>query len=385
MGARAPRCQAARRRSWFWLPLLVLAAAISSLVAEGRTDSPGAETLTRRDRLYDVAFVGKGAWVVGFPGVIRYTPDGGASWQVQRGGGKEALFSVHFADRQRGWIVGGGGLILHTTNGGKTWERQRSPTTQQLFSVHFLDEKEGWAVGSFGAVLRTTDAGKTWAEAKVRLQAAAPSTGAAPSKKEKADSKEDDLGKDAWGGDDNPYGVDGQGSEGGKEGEPETAAFDRHLNGVRALGPGRAIAAGESGKIVATSDGGATWQERQSGVWAPLYDVLFVSPQRGYMSGGVGTLLETSDGGASWRRVPVAQQVDLYGLALQGGRLHAVGRKGTLLRQGPSGFAAASVGGYGWLAAVGYGEGGAGLCVGGQGRILRSTDGGASWRSAGAE
>jgi photosystem II stability/assembly factor-like uncharacterized protein len=368
-------------------PLLLAAAPLSS-----SAEHSASESLTRRDRLYDVVFVGREAWVVGFPGVIRHTRDGGASFEAQRGGGREALFSVAFVGRERGWIVGGGGLILHTPDGGRSWRRQPSPTKQQLFAVDFLDAKEGWAVGSFGAVLHTRDGGRSWAERRVRLQAAsAPASEPAGSdaKKEKKKDKDEDLGKGAWGGDDNPYGVDGQGEDkrdGPKAADSDAPAFDRHHSSVRALGPGRAIAAGESGKIVATADGGASWQERQSGVWAPLYDLLFVTPERGFASGGVGTLLETADGGASWRRVAVGQRVDLLGLALAGGRLHAVGRRGTLLRQGAgSAFTAAGVGGYGWLSALAFGDGGAALIVGGQGRILRSTDGGASWRSIGAE
>jgi len=339
-----------------------------------------------------VAFVGREAWVVGFPGIIRHTADSGITWESQQGGAKEALFSVAFADRRRGWIVGRSGLILHTTDGGKTWKRQKSPTRQHLFAVSFLDGKEGWAVGSFGAALHTTDGGQTWAAVKVVLgEPAAPGAAAEPAGRPKeTDEQEENFGEGAWGGDDDPYGVDGQDDKKPEEkpdkgGQPAATkpAFDRHLNGVRALGLGKAIAAGESGKIIATADGGATWQERSSGAWVPLYDILFVTPERGFISGGVGTLLQTSDGGASWSQVETGQRAHLFGLALSGDRLHAVGRRGTLLRRTRDRFEVVPLGIYGWLSALAFGADGAGLLVGGQGLILHTTDGGKGWRRVG--
>ena len=373
-----------------WTALL-LAATLGPLEPEVRADDrrPPAQPLTRRDRLYDVAFVGKQAWVVGFPGIIRHTRDGGATWTSQQGGKKEALFAIHFAEAKRGWIVGRSGLVLATSNGGKRWMRQKTPTKQHLFAVHFLDGgQEGWAVGSFGVVLRTTDGGKRWTKVKVVLQ----QQEAAPGEKQRAtgqqaEPQEDDFGEGAWGGDDDPYGVDGQDGDEPQEGSaPDDGgpSFDRHLNGVWALGPGRAIAAGESGKIIATTDGGASWQPRESGVWAPLYRILFVSPERGFIGGGVGTLLRTDDGGATWQRIATGNQAHLFGLARLGDRLHATGSRGTLLRQRGDRFERVKLGIYGWLSALAFGRDGAGLLVGGQGRVLRTSDGGQSWRCEGA-
>jgi photosystem II stability/assembly factor-like uncharacterized protein len=369
---------------------LLLAATLGLPVSQVGADDRRAPAppLTRRDRLYDVAFVGKQAWVVGFPGIIRHTRDGGASWTTQRGGGKEALFAVHFADARRGWIVGRGGLVLATLDGGKRWTRQKTPTAQHLFAVHFLEGgKEGWAVGSFGVVLRTTDGGKRWTQVKVVLQQQAAeepkqgTTGAA------TEQEEEDFGEGAWGGSDDPYGVDGRDSSepgDGASAKESGPSFDRHLNGVWVLGPGRAIAAGESGKIIATTDGGASWQPRESGVWAPLYQILFVSPRQGFIGGGVGTLLRTDDGGTTWRPLATGEKAHLFALTRRGHDLYAVGSRGTLLRQRGERFQRVPLGIYGWLSALAFGGDNVGLLVGGQGRILRTTDGGQRWRCEGA-
>lgn len=50
---------------------------------------------------------------------------------------------------------------------------------------------------------------------------------------------------------------------------------------------------------------GAEWQKRDSGVLAWLYAVEFLDAERGFAAGTNGTLLATSDGGASWQKLHV--------------------------------------------------------------------------------
>ncbi len=82
-----------------------------------------------------------------------------------------ALRAVQFVDREEGWAVGDVGVIWHTIDGGRTWERQPSGVRASLRGLHFLNPYTGWVVGreelphgggSTGVLLFTADGGLTW-------------------------------------------------------------------------------------------------------------------------------------------------------------------------------------------------------------------------------
>jgi Photosynthesis system II assembly factor YCF48 len=91
-------------------------------------------------------------------------------------------------------------------------------------------------------------------------------------------------------------------------------------------------AVGENGTILLTTDGGATWQKRDSGVSADLYGVHFTDPTHGWAVGDNGTILLTTDGGATGQKRDSGVSAPLY-------RVHftdpthgwAVGDSGTIL------------------------------------------------------
>ncbi len=62
-------------------------------------------------------------------------------------------------------------------------------------------------------------------------------------------------------------------------------------------------AVGEQGAILATRDGGATWNAQSSGTQLFLGKATFVSALVGWVASSAGELLKTADGGANWRRV----------------------------------------------------------------------------------
>jgi PKD repeat protein len=82
----------------------------------------------------------------------------------------------------------------------------------------------------------------------------------------------------------------------------------------------RGWAVGESGTILKTVDGGATWQPQASGVDAPLRTVLIVSPTVVWVGGDNGLLVITEDGGSSWRTASTGRSNSLRGLQALDGR-----------------------------------------------------------------
>ncbi len=100
-------------------------------------------------------------WIAAEEGNIFHTSDGGKSWQKQKSGTSEDLFSVYFKNAQEGWITGLNGTLLYTQDGGETWTRQECPIEESLFDI-VVTRSLGYAVGNAAAMIRSNDGGKTW-------------------------------------------------------------------------------------------------------------------------------------------------------------------------------------------------------------------------------
>lgn len=105
-------------------------------------------------------------WVVGYPGYIGKTTNGG-SFTQQPTGVSDRLNDVYFINESTGWVVGGDfsvERIFKTTNGGANWNAQSSGSANKLFSVFFINENTGWAAGgpSSPKIIKTTNGGANW-------------------------------------------------------------------------------------------------------------------------------------------------------------------------------------------------------------------------------
>ena len=197
-------------------------------------------------------------WVMGNPGVILRTTDGGTTWLQQTNGVPSAdFFDLDFVDSDNGWIVGhdGRGLILHTADGGASWSTQLSlESSDILLGVDFVDANTGWTVGT-NTIRHTTDGGATW---------------------------------------DNQVG-----------GYFQDVEFIDAMTGW---------VVGANGIILHTSDGGVNWTQQPTGTTHLLNAVDFISHTEGWAVGGLAfgsdsVVLHTTDGGQSW--VPQATGTDL--------------------------------------------------------------------------
>ena len=64
----------------------------------------------------------------------------------------------------------------------------------------------------------------------------------------------------------------------------------------------RGWAVGQGGTILATADGGVTWNAQVSGTTLDISQAVFPNAMAGWLTSEFGELLRTADGGASWRR-----------------------------------------------------------------------------------
>lgn len=231
------------------------------------------------------------------------------------------LLSVHFASADEGWVAGGknvmqGGVILHTSDGGANWEIQLGDPASDdraIRDLRFVDAKTGFAVqGSPGdhRLLRTTD-GQNWTQ-----------VGAVP------EHREDYWFLSAQDGvlinDEKIFRT----TDGGRKWQPVydckvkaevqgltrdvSCQFQRLSFPTATTGYAISRAVGDAGFVLAkTTDGGLTWSATVVAPGENGYegDVHFLDENNGLVRTKEGRILRTSDGGATWTGTPGSMEL----------------------------------------------------------------------------
>lgn len=215
--------------------------------------------------------------------------------------------------------VGEHGVVLLSDDGGAHWRQAANvPVSTTLTAVQFVNERTGWAVGHQGVVLRSDDGGEHWsrqleghAVAKLVLQDA-----------------------------------------------------ESHANA-------RAVV--EAQRMV------------QEGADKPLLALHFVNEREGLVAGAFNLLLATHDGGRTWQalssRLPNPKGAHLYAIDRDGADLLLAGEQGLLLHSSDGGarFARIATPYAGSFFVVTREASGAWLVAGLRGNVLRSADAGKTW------
>ncbi|MCP5524923.1 MAG: hypothetical protein H7A46_25640 [Verrucomicrobiales bacterium] len=183
------------------------------------------------------------------------------------------LNDLHVIDASTIVAVGPVGTVIKTADGGATWSLLDSGSIWELNAVWFTDVQHGWA-GSERGMLRTIDGGVTWTQ------------------------------------------------------QPGISVNDA-VSALQFVDSQTGWAAGGSGKVFQTTDGGDTWFPQNTGLPITVYleRIHFVDAGHGWAFGTDGTVIQTINGGANWE--PVAGEmprhvqfvdVDLW-WGLEGGEL----------------------------------------------------------------
>ncbi|MBM2813578.1 MAG: hypothetical protein HW421_340 [Ignavibacteria bacterium] len=159
-----------------------------------------------------------------------------------------------------------------------------------------------------------------------------------------------------------------------------------NFNGVYFFNAATGIVVGSGGTILKTTDGGANWSQRSSGVTSDLNSINFISSSVGYIMGNGGVGLRTNDAGETWTIISTmgtTNNLMSVHFADQSWGM-AVGANGTIKYT--------YNGGLGWYSpnsispttnaqfnSAYFVNNQTGLSVGTGGVIYRTTDGGISW------
>lgn len=377
------RCKGLSARRWA-LPAAALAAtaAVTGCHREEAWEPLNTQKVYVSDRFYDVEILGpKEVLVVGYNGKLLQTADFGTTWNEIPSGSGNGLFSISFAsDKKNGWIVGQGGTIQKSADGGKTWtaqggkifmgdecraaggdpdatdEADKCPLAP-LFAISAVDENNAYAVGDRSTLTITHDGGKTWNTSTLR-PIVPPS---------------DNLDPNAG-----------------------IAFEDPVLYDVQFLSNQVGFVVGEFGKILKTTDGGATWYDKQASLVGEQYfdimelptffDVDFRGDNEGYAVGLEGRVAKTTDGGETWAWVEhnvKEYDAPFYSIdLLPGGAIWGVGGSGQAIHSPTAGGLAKGDLGTrvtNWIRDVEFYDDNVGWMVGGFGFIMNTTDGGKTW------
>ncbi len=253
-------------------------------------------------------------------------------WYAQTSGTGSDLNGV--AARADGRVVvavGNAGAVVRTADAGASWAIRTSSTSFNLNDVWWASSSVVYAVGHGGTVMRSTDAGLNW----TRLT---------------------------------------------------NVPTSHNLFGTWWIGTSHGWAVGSNGVILRTGDGGATWTSANP-TSSQLNSVSFADTLRGWAVSETGVIVGTRDGGRSWYLVQPA---------VTGQSLRAVWRASdtaawSVGQNGTVASTSATTDSLQWnLMNVGAANDLDGLHViapatayavgnNGNGLVLKSTDGGATW------
>ena len=270
-------------------------------------------------------------------------------WQALPGAPVSGRFDdLCFLDATQGWVCDGGGRVFHTADGGVSWELLRDGTEPYLRAIRFSDPQHGWVGTLFSDTIlyRTTNGGLLW-------------TGVV------------DIPEPR------PNAICGL-----------SVASSQVIYGVGSFsGPGR---------VIKSSDGGATWTSKDLDPLAnTLVDVYFRSATEGFAVGSIGqfpngsraVVLATTDGGDTWQQRFVGSRLGEWGWKISF-PTPLIGYVSLEREAGPMFFLKTEDGGQTWteLPFPNYNEQGIGFVtpgigwVGGAGNpTFGTTDGGATW------
>jgi len=328
---------------------------------------------------------------------------GAAEWKEVKSGTDATLRSVWFADKAGVCAVGDKGTILASADGGKTWQSRKSPSEATLRGIHFSDKANGWIVGEgdssapparghillgpnvrmgCGSLLVTTDGGQNWTrgpwvQTSFELRAiwmVSPKVGQICNHGGGGHPDGDTIvtkdglrwsqrrvyrGLNAccWVDEKTGWAVGSRvtvgfiptpteatythkatrivaTTDGGATWTPQDSPDTGELRGVWFTDKDHGLAVGDKGAVQLTTDGGKTWANVPSNTQANLRSVTFADAKTGWIVGDKGTILQTADGGKEWKQAASSAQSDLNGVhANEGGKVVvAVGAGGTVLR-----------------------------------------------------
>ncbi len=305
------------------------------------------------------------AWVVGYNGLIVKTTNGGSSWSIANANTTQELRTIEAANTSTIWVAGANGTMLKTTDGGSTWAALNTLTAGFIQEIQFFDANNGWFKAN-NQFYRTTNGGTTWSlMSTVNTNITGyPSASFMKNMSEgvfvsgNSNIAQTTDGAVTW----TPissapslgfndvhftsastgfavgFGVLAKTTNGGEQWAMTTIPSNSYYDIFFANAThGWTVGYNQwstGGAILATTDGGQTWQPQASRLlnYPTLRSVYFIDSNTGWIVGDNGTIIKTTNGGSSWVQKTSGTSNALYSVHfINANQGWAVGSSGAVL------------------------------------------------------
>lgn len=272
---------------------------------------------------------GNTAWAVGWYSSILRTTNGGVNWVAVPSGTSSSFQNTFFVNVNTGWVVGLNGTIIKTTNAGANWFSQSSGVSNLLMYTHFYNAETGWIAGAGGTILKTTNGGNNWVS--------------------------------------------------------KSAGTSTNLNCIYFINATTGFVDGDNGTIRKTTNGGENWFNITTPLTYNLDKFFFINDNTGWVTGINGTVLKTTNGGNNWLFtytgvycwITAVHFFDIYTGYACGGDYN-IQTSGIILKtiNGGINWTLTTHPTIPWMSFISFISPDTGWCVGQNGTIMKTVDGG---------
>lgn len=239
---------------------------------------------------------------------------------------RDHFYGVAQAEDQSIWIVGNLGKILHSDDGGAHWRAQESGIREVLQSVFAWSAQEAIAGGEQRSLLFTRNGGASWERGSIPDAASVTRIGKVAGLS---------GGVAVAAGD---YGVLLRSSDWGASWEVVHQGEDVMWNDL-AVRQETILAVGEFGSVLRSADRGLTWEVMETPADRSLTSATFLPDGEAVAVGLNGLALFSDDDGQTWQQRDVDTAEHLFSVHAVGGHWLAAGDKGVWVSGEPSGRA----------------------------------------------
>ncbi|MFH1892613.1 MAG: YCF48-related protein [Candidatus Zixiibacteriota bacterium] len=223
-------------------------------------------------------------------------------WDKLSAGTTENVTGIFFESDSKGWAVTSAGNILHTEDGCKTWTTH-DLGNYYLEDIFFAEDDDGFAVGSDGCLFHTKDGGKTWIDESLDQKIWLYDIG----------FWDDDEGIIVGVNKTESGSLDGVLLASHDGGDTWQEVYNDMIGMSSLFMRGSQLGwITCTGSVGSTTNGGETWEKNILDDRDVVRGCFFHNAQSGWIVGHGGLLASTNDGGWSWQRKGQLTEQNLY-------------------------------------------------------------------------